>query len=216
MAGERGEETSPQGLSKEQKTGFVLLFIFALISVALGLLQIRNTLYGHFALKDTVPASYKDAVTGIDSLRYRDTDSDGLNDFDELYVYTTSPYLSDTDSDGIADKQEIDRNSDPLCPTGRDCTNPVISGEGVLSTAVVSTSVASATVPPKPPDVLQILRDPKQLRPLLVEAGMKKDLLDTISDANLLTMVNQLLQSTSTVAKNLLNISNSLSTTPSR
>lgn len=203
MVDERDDGTDKKGLSKEQKIGFVLLFIFAVISVGLGVLQIRNTLYRPFALQDTVPASYKDEVTGIDALRYRDTDTDGLNDFDELYVYGTSPYLADTDSDGISDKQEIDRGANPLCPTGRDCTNPIVSGEGVPSGQVVPTTIVGAEAPVAPLDVVQILRDPKQLRPLLVQAGMKKELLDKVSDAEILFMVSQLLASTSTAAKDL-------------
>ncbi|MBI5729120.1 MAG: hypothetical protein HY983_02685 [Candidatus Magasanikbacteria bacterium] len=208
------DEVTPErqpGLRREQKIGFVLLLIFAILSITLGAIQIRNVLYKPFALKDTVPMAYKDEVTGIDSLRFRDTDGDGLNDFDELYVYGTSPYLADTDSDGLTDKQEIDRGGDPLCPTGRDCTNPIISGEGVMKTVAVSTTVSAASAPPSAPDVLQILRDPKQLRPLLVQSGMKPDLLDKISDADLMLLVNQLLQSTSTAGINLQNLLSPLS-----
>ena len=199
-------------LRREQKIGFVLLLIFAVVSIALGLAQIRNTMYRPFALNNTVPSAYKDEVTGIDALRFRDTDGDGLNDFDELYIYGSSPYLADTDSDGLTDKQEIDRGTNPSCPTGRDCANPIISGQGMLTAAVVSTTAASASAPPQAPDVLRILRDPKQLRPLLVQSGMKKDLLDKISDADLILLVNQLLASTSTAGVNLQSILNPIST----
>lgn len=184
-------------IRREQKIGFILLLIFAVTSIALGVLQIRNTVYRPFALNNTVPSMYKDEVIGIDALRFRDTDGDSLNDFDELYIYGTSPYLADTDSDGLADKQEIDRGGNPLCPTGRDCNNPIISGEGVESALTVSTTVADASAAPKPPDILRILRDPKQLRPLLVQSGMKKEVLDAISDADLILLVNQMLASTS-------------------
>lgn len=210
------EQRGKLPIGREQKIGFVLLLIFAIISVALGLMQIRNNLYRPFALKDTVPSTYKDQINSIDALRFRDTDGDGLSDFDELYIYGTSPYLADTDSDGLTDKQEIDRGMDPLCPTGRDCTNPVISGVGVAKMVGVSTTVAGASSPPKPADVLQILHDPKQLRPLLVQSGMKKELLDKISDADLLLLVSQLLQSTSTTGSNLQSISAALSTSTPR
>ena len=40
-------------------------------------------------------------------LKTKDTDEDGINDFDELYVYETSVYLADSDSDGIDDGEEI-------------------------------------------------------------------------------------------------------------
>jgi outer membrane protein assembly factor BamB len=45
-----------------------------------------------------------------------DTDSDGLNDGDEVNVYNTNPLDSDTDDDGLTDSQEIDNSFDPLDP----------------------------------------------------------------------------------------------------
>lgn len=51
----------------------------------------------------------------------KDTDTDGLSDYDEFYVYNTSPYLQDTDTDGLADKIELSSGSDPLCASGQDC-----------------------------------------------------------------------------------------------
>jgi hypothetical protein len=36
-----------------------------------------------------------------------DTDSDGLTDYDEIYVYCTSPIVADTDNDGLDDRLEI-------------------------------------------------------------------------------------------------------------
>ena len=38
-------------------------------------------------------------------LRKKDTDRDGLNDYSELKIYKTSPYLADSDSDG--DRQSV-------------------------------------------------------------------------------------------------------------
>ena len=42
-----------------------------------------------------------------------DTDSDGLTDWGELYLYYTSPFLNDTDNDGTTDLWEITYGSDP-------------------------------------------------------------------------------------------------------
>ncbi len=56
-----------------------------------------------------------------EALRSSDTDHDTLSDYDELYVYRTSPYLADTDSDGYDDKQEIGTGHDPNCATGDNC-----------------------------------------------------------------------------------------------
>lgn len=54
-------------------------------------------------------------------LQQKDTDGDGLNDYEELYVYSTSPYLEDTDGDDITDAAEIASGRDPNCITGEDC-----------------------------------------------------------------------------------------------
>jgi hypothetical protein len=44
----------------------------------------------------------------LPSLSQRDTDRDGITDYDELYVLGTDPYLSDTDRDGILDSIDPD------------------------------------------------------------------------------------------------------------
>jgi hypothetical protein len=41
-------------------------------------------------------------------LSQRDTDRDGITDYDELYVLSTDPYHSDTDRDGIPDLLDPD------------------------------------------------------------------------------------------------------------
>ena len=113
----------PGSLSNEQKIGFSLLLVFALLSVGLGTLHIRNTMYAPLALNNAPPINLKDQVNTVDALRYRDTDYDGLTDFDELYVYDTSPYLYDTFSYGLSDKEVVARGL-PLCPKGQDCGTP--------------------------------------------------------------------------------------------
>jgi hypothetical protein len=46
-------------------------------------------------------------------LAERDTDRNGISDYDELYLLGTNPYLSDTDRDGIPDLLD----PDPLNPS---------------------------------------------------------------------------------------------------
>jgi len=50
-----------------------------------------------------------------------DTDQDGLSDYEELYVFNTSPYLDDSDSDGLLDGAEVKNSTDPNCPQGQNC-----------------------------------------------------------------------------------------------
>ncbi len=201
MAEEPKDGASSQGLSREQKIGFALLLIFAMMTITLGVLQIRNSLYAPFALGNYVPGDISSKIDPINALRYRDTDGDGLSDFDELYIYHTSPYLYDTYSLGMSDKQMIEKGLNP-CPNGIDCSNPVISGVGspvqnsVTSSldentmAVLSTSTAL--------NLAQILSDPNQIRQLLIQNGMSSSTVAQISDSDLVTMVEETLNSTST------------------
>ncbi|MFA5188471.1 MAG: thrombospondin type 3 repeat-containing protein [Patescibacteria group bacterium] len=58
----------------------------------------------------------------IDKLKSQDSDLDGLNDYEEIYIYHTNAYNEDTDGDGLSDKQEVLNNTDPNCAQGQDCT----------------------------------------------------------------------------------------------
>lgn len=53
-----------------------------------------------------------------------DTDGDGLNDYDELFVYGTNPLAADSDGDGMSDKVEIELGCDPW--------NEDTDGDGIL------------------------------------------------------------------------------------
>jgi hypothetical protein len=44
----------------------------------------------------------------------KDTDSDGISDYDEVYIYNTDPKHSDTDGDGVNDGDEILLGMNPL------------------------------------------------------------------------------------------------------
>ncbi len=191
-------------LSKEQKTGFVLLVIFAILAIGLGLLQIRNGLYAPFALNNTVPLSLKNDINSPDALRFRDTDHDSLTDFDELYVYGTSPYLYDTFSYGLSDKEVVTKNL-ALCPKGQ-CADPT-AGFAVSSTSVVAGDnanlllpVANNVDPGTPQDLNAMLNDPAQLRQMLSDSGVSPDILKKLSDSQLLQMVTEILANTSSTS----------------
>lgn len=114
-------------------------------------------------------------------LKGRDTDEDGLNDYDEQFIYKTSPYLKDSDSDGYDDKQELDSSHDPNCPQGKNCFNPL----GEQSSSTRATLGASLS-----PEALAQLESitPEQIRELLHAKGVAQDKLATFSDAQLLEL----------------------------
>lgn len=198
------EQPKEIGLSKEQKIGFILLLVFAVLAVGLGFLQIRNTMYGPFALNKSIPSSLKEQVNTPEALQYRDTDMDGLNDFDELYIYGTSAYLADTDSDGIGDKQEIDSGKNPSCAEGRNCSGIVNSAEWSSG----ATSSINITVPDPgapPPDLSEALKDPRQIRQMLLQAGAEEKLLNQFSDADLVQLVDEMMMVTNTPMNQMIN-----------
>lgn len=194
-------------LTKEQKIGIILLSVFALLAIGLGALQIRNTMYGPFALNNEIPASIKDQVNSPDALHYRDTDLDGINDFDELYIFSTSPYLADTDSDGINDKTEIDQGKNPTCAEGKQCSGVVLDA-GVLPTTDTST-VPNQDPGVPPTDLNQMLSDPSQIRTMLKNAGVDEKIMDQFSDKDLINAVQEMMGSTSIMTNQINNLSSS-------
>jgi len=192
------EEQGREGLSKEQKIGVILLSVFSVFAIGLGVLQIRNTMYAPFALNNKVPPLVRDDINSNEALMYRDTDKDGLNDFDELYVYATSPYLADTDSDGLADKAEVDKGSDPLCPEGQSCAEAG-ANEGAIPGSAPAASVTSTLGPaPSAEDLEKIISDPAQIRKMLLDSGLEKSIIDATSDADLMKMVKEVLSAATT------------------
>ena len=65
------------------------------------------------------------------TLKVSDTDSDNLNDWEELYITFTNPFLNDTDNDGVTDYYENLSGSDPNDYTD---TIPYTTWHTVIST----------------------------------------------------------------------------------
>jgi hypothetical protein len=191
--------------TKEQKIGLVLLSSFVVLAVTLGLIEMRNTIYGPFALNNSIPSMIASDVNTTEALRYRDTDNDGLNDFDELYAYSTSPYLADSDSDGINDKQEIEGGKNPNCAEGKNC-NASIAENGSAIIATSSADVTDANTLFSNYDVTStleaMLTSPDQMRTVLLESGLAQSVVDKISDEDLSRMAAEILAS-STILDNI-------------
>ena len=181
-------ENGQNKLSPERKAGLVMLIIVAFLAVGVGVMQVRNTIYAPFALTSEAPSGLSDAVNDVESLKFRDTDHDGLSDYDESFVYHTSRYLADTDSDGKSDRDEILAGTDALCFGANDCNGPLTnSGYVPISTStadLILNGQTSTTV--AMPDIQSIVSDPAQLRDLLIQSGVDKAALDKISDSELL------------------------------
>lgn len=57
--------------------------------------------------------SNKDEKKFNTSLTHRDSDSDGLLDYEEIMIYKTNPLISDSDGDGNSDIAEIKNKQNP-------------------------------------------------------------------------------------------------------
>ena len=104
-------------------SGAILFFGF--FGLVFGILRFNGLIQSPYVTTsvNTLPTinlnlSAQNDVLGLST---RDTDQDGLSDFDEINIYQTSPYLKDSDSDGVDDQREVARGSDPSCPEGQDC-----------------------------------------------------------------------------------------------
>lgn len=116
----------------------------------------------------------------------RDTDGDGLSDWEEIYIYKTSPYLADSDSDGISDKEEIERGTDPNCPEGQDCRFiiPGATGDNLADSII-----------PNLPEVDYDSKLGGEIRQILLSYGLEAELLDQVTDTELVQIYQQLVSS---------------------
>lgn len=209
-----------KNMDKERKTALIVLSIFSLIIVVALFLNlyggIRNPLdYKKIAAKKA--SNNPPIVTDINKenlssdnteLKTKDTDSDGISDWDELFIYATSPYLEDSDGDGLSDYEEIYvYKTNPNCPEGQTCSGALIQGDlqsnasassslggfydilsdlENLNDEIISPAINSSSTQSVNPEVT-----PTQLRSLLLENGFSKEDLDAFSDADLLEIFKE-------------------------
>lgn len=194
-----GGSDSGEKESKAKKTLIVLFAFFAVFLVFFSFRQLKTNIYSPFAFMNEDEENMSEAESDL-AARYRlqdmDTDGDGLSDYDEIYVYGTSPYLADTDSDGISDYDEIMQNTDPLCPEGQDCygledsfeLNPndfLDSSTNEESEAIDGLEIENSEEFKIIEEIISGEVDASILRKLLVDNGFEEEELNQISDEEL-------------------------------
>lgn len=207
--------SNTQNYSKNQKIAAIMLALFAIIVLVMWTIQFNSGLKSPFIYKGKESTTTEELPTEEQTnaeLRSKDTDKDGLNDYEELNVYKTSPYIEDSDSDGIKDGDEIEKGTDPNCPTGRDCNSSESSTSSTEEKQSDNSTLNSLLNQYNQMDQLdqEILEkttqdsnlsdlqsgkiDAQNLRQLLISTGMDKSVLDQISDEELISSYKETLQ----------------------
>lgn len=142
--------------SKEQKWFGLGFAIFAIFAFVLGFLSFKQNLRISFILSDqhfseeaAKANGYKDLFAGAQAeqiaSRNKDTDHDGLSDWEEVNLYKTSPYITDTDGDGVPDGAEVKNGTDPNCPTGKTCAAEIVGTNASASSSSSTTDDFKST-----------------------------------------------------------------------
>lgn len=203
-----------QELTKEQKVAFVLLVFLGLAGLVLGYFSFGANIRRPFDIQLAKSAAEEPYLTLTEreeqekeEQKTRDTDSDGLTDYDELYVFRTSPYITDTDSDGFDDKTEVYAGNNPNCPEGKTCSG---TSDTSGTSSAASDLLGSLSDSPFARDLTQydfqseadiqafvksITVD--EIRTALANAGVSQEQLDTITDEQLQALFEQTLSSAS-------------------
>ncbi|OGY93204.1 MAG: hypothetical protein A3H70_00300 [Candidatus Komeilibacteria bacterium RIFCSPLOWO2_02_FULL_48_11] len=179
-------------MDKFVKIGFGALAVFALI---FGFMRLSQNLKLTFSDDGGGPAAVDDALEET-KLRVMDTDEDGLNDWDELNTYGTSPYLADSDSDGVKDLDEIKKGADPNCPVGKECgSSDIIKAKlkQTITPAEPSLAAPEAADSELPVEELKQL-SPTDIRDLLKQGGVTDEQLQGVSDEELKQLLEETLK----------------------
>ncbi len=207
------EPRSP--FSGAEKAALLLLVIAGIGGMIFGFRYLGKNLLQPFQLtltqKTDVSGGTVDAAA-IAAMKARDTDGDGLSDYDEQYVYNTSAYLADSDSDGYSDKQELDSGNDPNCPVDKTCKTTTASEEQAVN---VGEQIKNGLVAPVAPETGQTdlsalfsaasagqvsgaQQDqaisnlkPDELRTLLLSNGVSQEQLDKLTDDQLMQVYTE-------------------------
>lgn len=194
-----------KSLSTEQKVAFALLIFLGLGGVFFGFQSFGANLYRPIQLQfaknftgNSILSQDEQTSKEIELQKTKDTDKDGLSDYDENYVYHTSPYITDSDSDGIDDKSEVFAGSDPNCAQGKDCSlglNNEQTTDGTSTIPDLLGSVGSNSDVMKAgemkfsnkEEIEKFLKSATvdEIRKALIESGVSKEEVDKISDADL-------------------------------
>jgi len=198
---------------KAQKRIFGVVVFIGVAALIFGIVKFYDNLSSPFALPeiDSNTETTDQQLAILEDLKTKDTDSDGLPDYDELYIYETSPYLADSDSDKIDDKTEIEQNTNPNCPEPEDVPIDVLRSALIDAGAPIETissiddetlrqmyqealeegggtlSAENLNVSGSGNITLESIKNlgPQEIREFLIQSGADQSLLDQVDDQTL-------------------------------
>lgn len=221
---------SSNQLTPHQKLSLGVFLVIGMITFVFGAARLQKSIvlpFFHPKSSYVFKTADELEVERLALLKSEDTDKDGISDYDELYIFRTSPFLEDSDSDGFKDGEEIAQAMDPNCPKGKTCrevssastttpTSPTgldsgfvpvsapapsttqTGSEAQIMAAIIETFGDPSTLTPeKIAEQLKAMSSP-DLRAFLLKIGIPKTALDKADDATLRQLLQETLQEMST------------------
>lgn len=214
------DEFNFKKMDKNRRTAFIILGVFSVLVIVIWFINFRSNLRGPFNYSGKISENSSNNNSCPDGncsnntltssnldLKLVDTDGDSISDWDELFIYGTSPYLEDTDGDKLTDHEEIFvYKTNVLCPEGQDCSGSITQTESQnVSNSDSLNNFASflekidndsntSTDKENPSNNLDSKNiDAKSLRNILIEDGFSESDLNNINDDDLIKMYQEVL-----------------------
>lgn len=176
--------------SRQEKVGYSVVVATGCLAVVLGVFYMGTHLHAPFSITYTgnhYLSADDQQQAQIAAQKKLDTDNDGINDYDELNVYGTSPYLNDTDGDGVIDGAEINNGGDPSCATGKTCGNTA-NKVSIPTPDVGPEPVAPADVDPVAALKASLLSASlDDIKAMLLQSGVTQAQLETMTETEIKT-----------------------------
>jgi len=183
------DPTITDELPQRHRAGAWVVLLMGIVGLGIGVMQWRGsfkTVFATTAERFKTPEQVE--AERVEAMKSKDTDADGLNDYEESYVYQTSPYLEDSDSDGADDRTELAAGDDPNCPQDKECGSYYAEFQGsATGTASVSGLEEQEKV------IFEQLMNPTpdQIRQMLLQSGLDPSEIQGIDDATLIELYQQ-------------------------
>lgn len=211
-----------KALANEQKIALGILGVCGAVAFGFSIYRVNANITRPFTVSadELEKAQRKTASIDVNTAKLeeqkrRDTDGDGMSDYDEEKMYGTSPYLMDTDGDGVNDNVELATGQNPNCAKGQACSGTMIDYSmldqprpffGQVTTGTSDQLIASFQrgMEDSKKQIIQntgststvlqpaLIRDPVEIRRVIAESGkIDMSIVNALSDQELLDLYDK-------------------------